>query len=205
MQMARARATDEIFRTNKFDQYIAFVAKNQKPKQPIVKPAPSFWDQNQDVDGNKVKRQHELFEEELAFVLGHELAHHYLDHTGCAGGGSPGIGPADLGRVLSRAVPGFNQPNEITADTNGTNNTLDAGKRRQSYKWTEGGAMLTLNFFLALQQMSPAESVIFAFQLSHPHPSIRIPIVRQTADSWRGRGGQSPNPSPFPFPFPPFG
>ena len=32
-------------------------------------------------DGRKVQRQHVLFEEELAFVLGHELAHHILGHT----------------------------------------------------------------------------------------------------------------------------
>ncbi|MEM1030221.1 MAG: M48 family metalloprotease [Myxococcota bacterium] len=200
-QMARARATDEVFGTNKFDAYVQFVAQNQRPKQPIVRPAPGFWNPTQDVDGRKVMRQHQLFEEQLAFVLGHELAHHYLDHTGCAGGQPPFLTPADLNRVLSGAVPGFNQPNEISSDTNGVTNTLNAGRARSGYQWTEGGAMLTLNFFLALKSMSPAESVLFAFELSHPHPSFRIPIVRDTAARWRQSGGTAPA-SPFPFPIP---
>jgi hypothetical protein len=201
-QMARARAFDEFFGTRKFDQYIRFVADNQRPKQPIVRPAPSFWEPYaQDTDGRKVARQHQLYDEELAFVLGHELAHHYLDHTGCAGRQPDFITPGDIGRVLSRAVPGFNQPNEVTADTNGTQNLLEAGRRRQGYHWTEGGALLTLNFFLALKQASPAESIIFAFEISHPHPSFRIPIVQQTANQWRSGGGAQPA-SPFPFPFP---
>jgi len=200
-QMARARATDEIFGTRKFDAYVQFVAQNQRPKQPIVRPPNGFWDNNQDMDGRKVMRQHQLFDEELAFVLGHELAHHYLDHTGCAGGQSPFLTPADLNRVLSNAVPGFNQPNEIAADTNGVTNLLNAGRARNVYQWTEGGAMLTLNFFLALKTMTPAEAILFGFELSHPHPSFRMPIVRDTANRWRQSGGAAPA-SPFPFPIP---
>jgi hypothetical protein len=203
--MARARATDEIFGSNKFNQYIQFVAKFQKPKQPIVQPQPSFWVPQQDTDGRKVQRQHQLFEEELAFVLGHELAHHYLQHTGCAGPQIAIITPADIGRVLSNTVPLFNQPNEITADTNGINNLLTAGKMRQGYHWTENGALLTLNFFLALKKITPAEAILFAFELSHPHPSFRIPIVQNTANQWRSSGGTAPPPSLWPFPIPGFG
>jgi Zn-dependent protease with chaperone function len=195
-QMARTRATDEIFGTRKFDEYLQFVARNQQPKQPIVRPAGNFFDPVQDADGRKVRRQHQMFDEELAFVLGHELGHHYLQHTGCVGAQSPFITPADLGRVLSGVVPGFNQPNEIAADQHGTTNLLNAGRRRQDYQWTENGALLTLNFFLALKDLTPAESVLFGFQLSHPHPSFRIPIVRQTADNWRRSGGTA---QPFPF------
>jgi hypothetical protein len=203
--MARARATDEIFGGNKFNAYIGFIAKYQQPKQPVVQPQAGFWIPQQDVDGRKVARQHQLFEEELAFVLGHELAHHYLQHTGCVGPQVAIITPADIGRLLSNTVPGFNQPNELAADTNGTNNALTAGKLRQGYHWTEGGALLTLNFFLALKQMSPAESILFAFELSHPHPSFRIPVVQSTANQWRAAGGNAPPPSVFPFPFPGLG
>ncbi|MBW2459633.1 MAG: M48 family metalloprotease, partial [Deltaproteobacteria bacterium] len=172
----------------------------QQPGQPIVRPQAGFFDANQDADGRKVQRQHQLFNEELAFVLGHELAHHYLNHTGCAGGGGM-ITPADIGRVLSRAVPGFNQPNEVTADTHGVQNTLTAGSRQQGYKWTEGGAMLTLDFFLALKSMTPAESILFGFELSHPHPAFRKPIVVQAANNWRAGGTATP----FPFPIPGLG
>ncbi len=202
-QMARAKATDEVFGTQKFQQYVQFVAQYQKPKQPIVRPQAGFFDPTQDADGRKVQRQHQLFDEELAFVLGHELAHHYLNHTGCAGNQPGMITPADIGRVLSRAVPGFNQPNEVAADTNGVQNALTAGSRRQGYKLTEGGAMLTLDFFLALKQMTPAESILFGFELSHPHPAFRKPIVQQAANNWRAGGGT--NPFPFPIPLPGFG
>ncbi len=201
-QMARATATDEIFRTGKFNQYLQFIAKNQRAKQPIVRPAAGFFDPAHDADSRKVRRQHELFDEELAFVLGHELAHHYLKHTGCAGPQASVITPADIGRVLSNAVPGFNQFNETASDTNGTNNLLTAGSKRQGYKWTEGGAMLTLNFFLALKKITPAESILFAFELSHPHPVFRIPIVQSAAANWRRSGGTAPA---WPFPFPGLG
>jgi hypothetical protein len=200
-QMARSKANDEVFGTNKFKQYVAFIAKNQRPGQPIQPPPPGFYDPRQDVDGRKVQRQHQLMDEQLAFVMGHELAHHYLRHTGCLGRGS-GISPADVGRVLSNVVPGFNQPNEIASDTNGVNNLLAAGKVRQGYHWTEGGAMLTLNFFLALKDMTPAEAILFGFEITHPHPAFRIPIVQQTANQWRASGG---NPPVFPFPLPGFG
>jgi hypothetical protein len=201
-QMARTKATDETFGGNRFQQYVQLVAQGQHPDQPIVRPPPGFFDPAQDCDGRKVQRQHDLFDEELAFVLGHELAHHYLQHTGCAGPQPSVITPADIGRLLSSAVPGFNQPNEIAADTQGVNNALNAGKRRQGCHWTEGGALLTLNFFLALKQMTPAEAILFGFELTHPHPAFRIPIVQTTAAQWRASGGTTPV---FPFPIPGLG
>jgi Zn-dependent protease with chaperone function len=133
---------------------------------------------------------------QLAFVLGHELAHHHLDHTGCAnGGGSRGVSPGDFGRLISRAAPFLNQPNEVAADVAGVQNLLAAGAKRQTAKINEEGAMLSLGFFGALDQLTP-EAVLFAFESSHPHPSVRIPIVQQTANTWRLTGG---NPLPFPF------
>ncbi|MSP25091.1 MAG: hypothetical protein EXR75_07990 [Myxococcales bacterium] len=196
-QMARAKATDEVFRTNKWREYLQFLVQNRHATQVVARPAASFFDPMQDADGRKVQRQHQLFDEELGFVLGHELAHHYLGHTGCAGPQSAGLTPQDIGRVLSGAVPGFNQPNELASDIEGTTNTLNAGKTRADYKWTEGGAMLVLEFFLSLRQMSPAEAILFGFELSHPHPAFRIPAVQQTAASWRATGGATPV---FPFP-----
>ncbi|HZF56145.1 MAG TPA: proline-rich domain-containing protein [Polyangiaceae bacterium] len=187
--IAQFKATDEIFGTRKLDAYLAFLAQNQQPGKPIVRPNASFVDQNQHVDGRKVARQHQLLEEQIAFVMGHELGHHHLGHTGCAnGGGSKGVGAGTLGRILSRALPVFNQPNEISADVAGVNNTLSAGAKRQGYKWTEGGAILTLDFFASLDQLTPAV-ILFAFEMSHPHPLLRRPIVLQTANTWRATGG----------------
>ncbi len=201
-QMARAKATDEFFGTHKLQQYVQLVSQNQQPKSPIVRPGPDFWDPTQDADGRKVARQHDLLDEQIAFILGHEQAHHYLGHTGgCAGGGNIFT---DLGGLLSNAVPVFNQPNEVAADTQGVTNTLNTGRARQGFHWNEEGAMLTLNFFVALMQMDPADRLLFAFQATHPPPELRIPIVQQTANQWRQSGGTAA-PLPFPFPLPGFG
>lgn len=183
------------FGTQKVDGYVRMLAQNQVADQPIVRPPAGFIDASQHSDGRKVARQHQVFHEQLAFVLGHELAHHYLGHTGCANGGaSRGVHPSDLGRLLSRAMPVFNQPNEIAADVAGTNNLLTAGSRRGDYRWTEGGAVLTLQFFAGLDSLTPA-SIVFAFENSHPHPLLRQPIVQGTANTWRLTGGMA---SPFP-------
>ncbi len=193
---ARFRAYDELFGGGKLDSYTTLVAKNYRPKKPLPRPGPGFVDPAQDADGRKVARQAVLLDAQLAFVLGHELAHHHLDHTGCAnGGGSRGVSVGDFGRMVSRAAPFLNQPNEIAADVAGTQNLLSAGKRRTTSQFQEDGALLSLNFFGALDRLTP-EAILFGFESTHPHPSIRIPIVQQTASSWRMTGG---NVLPFPF------
>jgi hypothetical protein len=206
-QMARAKATDELFGTSKLGEYIKLVSRHQQAQQPIVRPAPGFFDPNQDADGRKVARQHDLFDEQVAFILGHELAHHYLHHTGCAGAKPAFVTPADIGRLLSNAVPVFNQPNELASDTHGVTNLLQAGKVRAGHRWNEEGAMMVLNFFISLMQMDPADRLLFAFQGSHPPPELRIPVVQQASNQWRTTGGAAgagawPLPLPLPLPFP---
>lgn len=194
--LAQFRATDEIFGTRQLDAYIQLVATQQKPGRPVVRPPPGFVNPAHHVDPRKVARQNVLFEEALAFVVGHEMAHHHLGHTGCARGGRTGVQPADIGRVLSRAAPVFNQPNEIGADVAGTNNLLTAGSRRQGARWNEGGAMLVLNFFAGLDRLTPAD-IVFGFERTHPPPTFRMPVVQQAAQTWRLTGG-------VPLLFPPF-
>ncbi len=187
--LARCKATDEVFGTQKTGQYIQLIAKNQKPGQPIIRPAAGFFDPGQDADGRKVKRQHELLDEQVGFVLGHELAHHYLGHLPCTATGG-GVTAAEVSHVLSSVVPFFNQPNELGADVSGTNNVLAAGKRRApAYHWTEGGGLLTMQFFAGLDSMSPID-IVFGFERSHPPPQIRTPVIQQTASQWRSSGGQ---------------
>jgi hypothetical protein len=185
-QLARARAHDEVAGTRKTDEYVALIARNQQPNQPLVRPAAGFFDPAVDVSPHKLGRQRELFDEQTAFVLGHELAHHYLGHLPCTGVGA--LPAMEVGRILSDAVPVFNQPIELAADVSGTNNALTAGFRRGGYKFTEGGAMLTMQFFAGVDQMSPID-VIFAFERSHPPPAVRSPVIQQTAAAWRRTGG----------------
>jgi Zn-dependent protease with chaperone function len=185
--LSQARATDETFGTNKLSQYIQLIVQKQRPNQPIVQPPLGFFDATQQADGRKVLRQHQLLEEQIGFVLGHELAHHYLGHLPCTSAGQLPI--AELGQALSGTVPLFNQPNEIAADASGTNTLLTLGARRAGYHLTEGGGLVTMQFFAGLEQFSAAD-VLFAFQNSHPPALIRAPIIQQTAAAWRLTGGR---------------
>jgi Zn-dependent protease with chaperone function len=151
----------------------------------VARPAANFFDSNQDLDARKVKRQHELYDEEGAFVLGHEMAHHYLGHLPCTAGN---VTASEVGMVLTSVVPAFNQVNETAADTAGVHNVLNAGRNRTDYHWTEGGALLTMRFFAGMDQWSPVD-ILFAFESTHPPPQVRIPIIQQTAAGWRATGG----------------
>lgn len=185
-QLARFRAYDELGGTNKVGEYIGVIARGARPKQPLPEVPAGFVDARLDLDSRKVTRQYQILDEELAFVMGHELGHHYLGHLPCTAGG--GIGLAEINAVLSNAVPVFNQPNELAADMAGINNTLTTGARRTDYKLTEGGALLTMQFFAGLDQLTPAD-ILFGFERSHPPPQVRTPVVQQTAATWRATGG----------------
>ncbi|MBI5532992.1 MAG: M48 family metalloprotease [Deltaproteobacteria bacterium] len=202
---SEAKAFDELNGTNRYDQYANDVANKVKAGQPVTGLPPGALSMPQSMDPRKLARQKFLFDEQVAFVLGHELAHHHRGHTGCANGVSGGVTGEDIGRVLSNTVPLFNQPMEVEADMYGTTNTLDAGARRQGGTWTEEGGMMTLNFFARLQSFG-VETVVLGFLMTHPPPQIRIPVVQNTAGNWRrqrGSGGATPaNPFPFPLPLP---
>jgi len=184
--LAQARALDETFGSRKVDEYVAFVARNQRPKSPVVRPPPGFFDPAQSMDGRKVQRQHQVLEEALAFILGHELAHHYLGHLPCTAGN---VTASEIGRVLTDVVPALNQQFELAADMAGINNVLTTGARRAGYHYTEGGALLTMQFFGGMDQLSPVD-ILFGFELTHPPAGIRIPVIQQTANAFRATGGQ---------------
>jgi len=188
-QMARAQAHDERFGTGKLDAYAAFVAKGQRKGRAVPRPPPSFYDAAKDQDGRKVARQRHLLDEGLAFVLGHELAHHYLSHTGCVGTDATALTPADVARAVTIKVPAFNQANELASDLYGIQNVLAAGRSEQP-AWREDGALLTLRFFLEVRRVHGGD-VLFSFQSTHPHPNVRRPVVTQAAETWRRTGGQA--------------
>lgn len=183
--LAQCAANDEIFRTNKTTEYIQLLAKNQRPDQPLVRPGAGFFEPAQQHDAAKLARQHQLFDEQVAFVLAHEMAHHYLGHLPCTAGN---VSASEVGMVLTSVVPVFNQVNETGADTAGTYNLLDAGRRRSSHALTEGGALLTMRFFAGLNQWS-ALDILFAFEQTHPPAELRAPLIQQTANTWRATNG----------------
>jgi hypothetical protein len=186
--LAQAEATDERFASHKVDQVIQYIATHQRQNQPLATPSGGFFDSRQSADPTKTARQHQVFDEQLAFVLGHELGHHYLGHLGCTAKPDP-LGAGDIARVLSGSVPLFNQPNELAADVAGTNNVLSAGARHTGgYAYTENGALLTMRFFQGLHDAAGAP--MFDFEASHPSPAIRIPVIQQAAAAWRFTGGR---------------
>jgi hypothetical protein len=186
--LAQAQAHDDVSGTRvKVDEYVHWCAGRLAPKKPVPVPPPGFFPLA--ADPRVLSRQRHVFEEEVAFVLGHELGHHYLGHLGCTASNSNPLG--DIARVASDQVPLFNQPNEMTADWSGTQNVLDAGKLRSSRgapAWTENGGLLTMRFFAAFGQSSPAD-ILLSFERSHPSPEIRIPVIQQAATGWRTSAG----------------
>jgi hypothetical protein len=190
--VAQLRATDEVFGTQKLDAYLQYLVQNQKPRQPIVAPPPGLVEPAQHTDYRKVVREHQLLEEQMAFVMGHELAHHHLGHTGCAIGqsGNRQVTTVDLIRLGQQIVPFANQINETSADDAGVWTLLTAGARRQGHHWTEQGAILTLEFFARLDgQRGDVFDVLLS---SHPNPRARIAPVQQAAARWRASGGTAP-------------
>jgi Zn-dependent protease with chaperone function len=185
-QLARFRAYDELAGTNKVGEYIGVIARGARAKQPLPEVPAGFAEPRFDLDGRKIARQYQLLDEQIAFVMGHELGHHYLGHLPCTAAG--GLSLSDLGAVLSNAIPAFNQPNEVAADMVGVNNMLNLGVRRQDYHLTEGGALLTMQFFAGIDQLTPGD-FLFGFERSHPPPQVRTPVIQQTAATWRATGG----------------
>lgn len=199
--LSEAKAVEEQFGGQRVSAYGKLAADAVRADRPIPEPPPGFYAPGEALEPRKLARQRVVLDEALAFVLGHELAHHYLGHTGCANGDrGRGIDPATLGRVASRAVPMFNQPNEASSDVSGTDNLLDAGVSRPG-GMTEGGGLIVLGFFGQLSQLTPAAAAL-GFLRTHPAPQLRVPIVQTAANAWRARKG-SPLPLPgLPFPFP---
>lgn len=195
---AEVRAFDETFQTSHYDSFVRGVAEEIRSGRPIQGPPPGTLPLPHALDSRKLARQKHLFDEQLAFVLGHELAHHYRGHTGCVANPGAGVGPEDIARVLSNTVPFLNQPNELDSDVQGVHNLLAAGAKRQEGAWTEAGALMTLDLFSRLSSLG-IDSVLLGFLMTHPPPQLRIPIVQNAASQWRSSGGKSPS---FPFPFP---
>lgn len=183
--IAQTRASDELFGTQSYDAYLRFVLPRlQQGKggaalpQGILQPQHAF-------DPRRLSRARELFDEIVAFAFAHELAHHYMGHTGCANGqaAGPGPNPAAIANLATRVIPLLNQPVETQADTEGTFNILNAGKaRRPRTRWTERGGLMLLEFFAKLDGVPLLSPV--GFLRTHPNSQGRIIWVTGTARTW---------------------
>ncbi len=193
--IAQTKATDELFGTQTYEQYTAAVlpqmVKSDKARAAL--PA-GIIPANLGPDPRRWSRAHEIFDDVIAFTFGHELAHHYLGHTGCAKGQPMGSGPdpARLGRLLS-VVPLFNQAGEAAADSAGCVNALDAGRaRRPQYEWSDTGGVLLLDYFARIERAGGGGGPLsllnpVQFLRTHPNPLARIPLVQTVARTWRAQ------------------
>lgn len=183
--ISEAKAYDELSNTNTVDSYVNSVISQVRAKQPITAPSSSLFTGPNVLDQHKLSRQVHLFDQQVAFILGHELAHHYRGHTGCVTGRSASqVEVDDASRILARTVPLFSQPREVEADMWGIVNVLEAGALQSTGSWNEEGALLNLQFFASLRQRGGSNLAMLFFS-THPAPQFRIPIVRQTARQWR--------------------
>lgn len=194
--IAQTKATDELFGTQTYDAYCNAVLPQMVKSEKARAALPSgIIPLNLGPDARRWSRSHEIFDEITAFTFGHELAHHYLGHTGCAKGQPMGSGPdpTKVGRLLS-VVPLFNQFGETAADSAGTFNALDAGRaRRPQYEWSETGGVLLLDYFARIERAAGGGNwltpigLLTSFMKTHPNPQARIPVVQAFARGWRAQ------------------
>ena len=181
--LAMTTATDEFFETRLEPSYLEWLEGHS-----IAPPPVAFYAAAYQTDRRKVQRQHEIFDEQVAFVLAHELAHHYLGHLAC---NTDGGMVEEIGQIASDVVPLFNQTTELAADIAGVKNVLATGHSRRGYVWTEDGALLVMAAF-SHRRPTSATDVLFGFERSHPMPIIRVPIITSTAELWHTSGGRLP-------------
>jgi len=189
--IAQTHATDELFGTQTYDAYTRAVlpqmVSNQKtsPELPLGTIPPQYL-----LDPRRASRAREIFDEVIAFTFGHELAHHYLGHTGCANGQPLGNGPnpAKIANIATQIVPFLNQPNEAAADQWGVYNLLDTGLARSAnnYRWTERGGYMLLDFFKRLEDAAGPTAIFSPVNLlrTHPNPGLRLPLYQGWVNGW---------------------
>ncbi len=185
--VANTKATDELFGTKTYEAYAATLPERLSKKGGVPSLLPGTIPAKYVNDLKRQSRARELFDDLVAFTLGHELAHHYLGHTGCANGQpqTAGPNPAVLGHLLTNIVPVLNQPVELAADSSGTRNVLTAGRaRRPKFVWSEAGGYLLFDFFGRLEANAPMLAKV-AFLRTHPESKVRIPFVQAAAKKWR--------------------
>jgi hypothetical protein len=196
--IAQTKSTDEMFGTKTYDAYTNAVLPNMVKSEKASAALPAgIIPPNMGSDLRRWSRAHEMFDEVLAFTFGHELAHHYLGHTGCAKGqplGGSGPDPSRLGRLVL-AVPAFNQVAETAADAAGAYNALDAGRARRNaglYEWNEEGGTWLMDYFGRLESAAGAGGPLSllnptGFLRTHPNPLIRGPIFQNVARTWHAQ------------------
>lgn len=191
--VAETRAYDELGSTSQYENYAQIAVQAIRSGRPIPAVPVDLVSGPLATDPRKLARQRHLYDQEIAFILGHELAHHYLGHTGCTPAATATEDQAEqLQRSLAQAVPPLEQPNEVAADMWGVTSVLETGHTRAGGAWSEEGALLSLDTFRHLMAMG--DDIALLFLSTHPPSEIRAPIVLQVSSQWQP--GREPMPMP---------
>jgi hypothetical protein len=183
--IAETKAYDEVAGTQTYQTYADEVVRQVQGKLPVGPVPATLLTGPMALDSHKLSRQEHLFDQQIAFIVGHELAHHYRGHTPCVGGRTGAqVETDELMRILANTAPIFSQPREVEADMWGLVNLLEAGGTRPAGSWNEEGALLNLDFFGRLRDRG-GDQLAMLFLSTHPAPQLRIPIVQTAARQWR--------------------
>jgi hypothetical protein len=185
--LAQARAAEELFDVDATNAYTTWMFSHQPERGPLVEPPDGREDPRIRDDKQKIALQHLIFDEEVGWVIGHELAHHYLGHTRCDQDGGIVDGVRDLAIAI---VPAAKQPDELAADAAGIDLVLNTA-RRTNQPYSQRGALLVLDFF-ARTHPTTAQDIVFLFALTHPPTEIRLPALRAVTAAWFLTNGHLP-------------
>jgi hypothetical protein len=185
--LAAARASEDLFDVDATNAYTEWMFAHQAEHAALVEPPDGREDPRIRDDRDKIALQHLIFDEEVGWVIGHELAHHYLGHTRCNDDG----GLVDGVRALAMAiVPAFKQPDELAADAAGIDLVLNTA-RRTNAPYSERGALLVMTFFARTHPIT-AQEIVFLFAITHPPSEIRVPALRAVTAAWFLTNGHLP-------------
>lgn len=185
--LASARASEDLFAVDATNAYTRWMYAHQRAHGPLAEPPDGREDPRIRDDRSKLALQRLIFDEEVGWVIGHELAHHYLGHTRCAGDGGIVDGVRQLASSL---VPAAKQPDELAADGAGIDLLLNTA-RRTNKPYSERGALLVMTFF-ARTEPTTFEDLVFLFARTHPPSELRVPALRAVTAAWFLTNGHLP-------------
>jgi hypothetical protein len=181
--VARAEATDELFKTQKLGAYAAHLATQQRPGERLVAPPPGFYEPahaTREVADLQSTKLHDL----LAHLVAEEIAQMTAGSIVCPTPtatherGDDTWTPQEHASALAAAAKLYDAPRVVTADAVGTAYALDAGANEEP----------TAAFFtplLAAVESSARARESFGYVRFHPGATVRAQVVRTAANSWR--------------------
>jgi hypothetical protein len=181
--VARAEATDEMFKTQKLGAYAAHLAKEQRPGERLLAPPAGFYEpahatrEAQDLQSKKLR-------DLLAQLVAHEIAEMIAGNVVCPAPtatherGDDTWTAQEHAAALAAAPKIYDARRVTTADAVGTGYALEAGA-------TEEPIAAFFTPFLAAIEASARAKEAFGYVRFHPGAIVRAQVVRTAASSWR--------------------